>query len=118
MAPVACLIRDLNPTSVTSALKKMPKRKTDKAYVLDRKKHLARLNTSEAGKVLLKRGEGKVERQYRMNCVGCELVVCYRTEEDLEYVVDVRSVHLLLKLIRRMLLSHPAYHNWKGVLCK
>ncbi|KAH6826885.1 hypothetical protein C2S53_006329 [Perilla frutescens var. hirtella] len=33
----------------------MPKRKADKAYVLDRKKHLARLNTSEARKVLLKR---------------------------------------------------------------
>ncbi|KAG6421303.1 hypothetical protein SASPL_117853 [Salvia splendens] len=74
-------------------LQKMPKRKTDNAYVLDRKKHLARLNTSEAGKILLKRGEGKVERQYRMNCVGCELFVCYRAEEDLEsasyiYVVD------------------------------
>ncbi|KAL1563640.1 UPF0235 protein isoform X2 [Salvia divinorum] len=71
----------------------MPKRKTDNAYVLDRKKHLARLNTSEAGKILLKRCEGKVERQYRMNCVGCELFVCYRAEEDLEstsyiYVVD------------------------------
>ena len=33
----------------------MPKRKTDNAYVLDKKKHLARLNTSEAGKILLKR---------------------------------------------------------------
>ncbi|EYU23135.1 hypothetical protein MIMGU_mgv1a013044mg [Erythranthe guttata] len=71
----------------------MPKRKTDKSYVLDKKKHLARLNTSEAGKVLLKRGEGKFEKQYRMNCVGCELLVCYRSEEDLEsasfiYVVD------------------------------
>lgn len=33
----------------------MPKRKTDKAYVLDKSKHLARLNISEAGKVLLKR---------------------------------------------------------------
>ncbi|CAA3027712.1 UPF0235 protein At5g63440 [Olea europaea var. sylvestris] len=74
-------------------LQKMPKRKTDKAYVLDKKKHLARLNTSEGGKVLLKRGEGKIEKQYRMNCLGCELFVCYRAEEDLEsasfiYVVD------------------------------
>ncbi|XP_073272330.1 UPF0235 protein At5g63440-like [Primulina huaijiensis] len=74
-------------------LQKMPKRNTDKAYVLDRKKHLARLNTSEAGKVLLKRGEGKVEKQFRMNCVGCELLVYYRAEEDVTsasfiYVVD------------------------------
>ncbi|CAA3012165.1 UPF0235 At5g63440 isoform X1 [Olea europaea subsp. europaea] len=74
-------------------LQKMPKRKTDKAYVLDKKKHLARLNTSEGGKILLKRGEGKMEKQYRMNCLGCELFVCYRADEDLEsssfiYVVD------------------------------
>uniref|UniRef100_A0A803P884 STEEP1 domain-containing protein n=1 Tax=Cannabis sativa TaxID=3483 RepID=A0A803P884_CANSA len=73
-------------------LQKMPKRKTDKAHVLDKKKHLARLNISEGGKVLLK-GEGMVEKQFRMNCLGCELFVCYRTEEDLEstsfiYVVD------------------------------
>ncbi|KAF3965318.1 hypothetical protein CMV_010484 [Castanea mollissima] len=74
-------------------LQKMPKRKTDKAYVLDKTKHLARLNINDAGKVLLKRGEGKLEKQFRMNCMGCGLFVCYRSEEDLEvasfiYVVD------------------------------
>lgn len=74
-------------------LQKMPKRKTDKAYVLDRNKHLARLNVLEAGKHLLKRGEGMVERQFRMKCTGCELFVCYRSEEDLEtapllYITD------------------------------
>ncbi|KAF5757905.1 putative YggU-like superfamily protein [Helianthus annuus] len=75
-------------------LQKMPKRKTDKAYVLDKKKHLTRLNINQAGgKVLLKRGEGKLEKQFRMNCMGCGLFVCYRSEEDLEsasfiYVVD------------------------------
>ncbi|KAL8140121.1 hypothetical protein V2J09_006142, partial [Rumex salicifolius] len=74
-------------------LQKMPKRKTDKAFVLDKRKHLARLNISDAGKVLLKRGEGKIEKQYRMNCLGCELFVCYRSEEVLEstsylYIVD------------------------------
>ncbi|KAJ7539342.1 hypothetical protein O6H91_11G087800 [Diphasiastrum complanatum] len=74
-------------------LQKMPKRKTDKSYVLDKMKHLARLNITEAGKQLLKRGEGKVEKQFRMNCSGCGLFVCYRAEEELEvapylYVVD------------------------------
>lgn len=39
------------------------------------------------------RGEGKVEKQYRMKCAGCGLFVCYRCEEDLEaapylYVTD------------------------------
>ncbi|XP_057996236.1 UPF0235 protein At5g63440 isoform X3 [Hevea brasiliensis] len=79
--------------ALTSLLPKMPKRKTDKAYVLDKRKHLARLNINEAGKILLKRGEGKLEKQFRMNCMGCGLFVCYRAEEDLEtasfiYVVD------------------------------
>lgn len=41
----------------------------------------------------LSSGEGKLEKQFRMNCMGCELFVCYRSEEDLEtatfiYVVD------------------------------
>ncbi|KAJ8424790.1 hypothetical protein Cgig2_017306 [Carnegiea gigantea] len=74
-------------------LQKLPRRKTDKSYVLDKTKHLARLNTSEAGKVVLKRGEGKLEKQYRMNCLGCGLFVCYRAEEDMElasftYIID------------------------------
>lgn len=34
-----------------------------------------------------------MEKQFRMICVGCELFVCYRSEEDLElapfvYIVD------------------------------
>ncbi|KAJ3683564.1 hypothetical protein LUZ60_013791 [Juncus effusus] len=74
-------------------LQKMPRRKTDKAYVLDKQKHLARLNIKESGKILLKRGEGKVEKQFRMACKGCELFVCYRSEEDLDnasfiYIID------------------------------
>ncbi|KAE9611647.1 hypothetical protein Lalb_Chr06g0164681 [Lupinus albus] len=43
-------------------LQKMPKRKTDKAYVLDKTKHLARFNINDGGNVLLKRGEGKLEK--------------------------------------------------------
>ncbi|KAI5060117.1 hypothetical protein GOP47_0024537 [Adiantum capillus-veneris] len=75
-------------------LQKMPRRKTDRAYVLDKQKHLARLNAAQAGKQFLKRGgEGKVERQFRLKCTGCELFVCYYSEEDLDtapflYVVD------------------------------
>uniref|UniRef100_A0A6N2NEN4 Translation elongation factor EF1B beta/delta subunit guanine nucleotide exchange domain-containing protein n=1 Tax=Salix viminalis TaxID=40686 RepID=A0A6N2NEN4_SALVM len=79
--------------ALTSSSLKMPKRKTDRAYVLDKTKHLARLHMDEAGKVVLKRGEGKLEKQFRMNCIGCGLFVFYRAEEDLEhasfiYVVD------------------------------
>lgn len=71
----------------------MPRRNTDRAYVLDKTKHLARFNIDEAGNVLLKRGEGKVEKQFRMNCIGCGLFVCYRSQQDLDsstliYVLD------------------------------
>ncbi|XP_039133024.1 UPF0235 protein At5g63440 isoform X2 [Dioscorea cayenensis subsp. rotundata] len=77
----------------SSLLQKMPRRKTDRAHVLDKKKHLSRLNVKEAGKILLKRGEGMLEKQFRMSCVGCDLLVCYRSAEDLDlapfiYVVD------------------------------
>eukprot|EP00245_Coleochaete_scutata_P011005 TRINITY_DN3993_c0_g2_i1.p1 TRINITY_DN3993_c0_g2~~TRINITY_DN3993_c0_g2_i1.p1 ORF type:complete len:233 (+),score=40.70 TRINITY_DN3993_c0_g2_i1:190-888(+) len=65
-------------------LQTMPKRRTDNAYVLDKSKQLAKLNVTEGGKRLIKRGEGKVERQFRMQCAGCELFVCYRSEEILE----------------------------------
>lgn len=71
----------------------MPRRNTDRAYVLDKTKHLARFNIQEAGNVLLKRGQGKLEKQYRMNCIGCGLFVCYRAESDFDtssfiYVLD------------------------------
>lgn len=47
---------DTNLNSIQDTqLQKMPKRKTDRSNVLDKKKHLARLNVSEGGKVLLKR---------------------------------------------------------------
>ncbi|KAL5061002.1 hypothetical protein RYX36_032606 [Vicia faba] len=71
----------------------MPRRKTDGSYVLDKSKHLARFNIEEAGNVVLKRGEGKVEKQFHMNCIGCGLFVCYRSQHDLDsstfiYVLD------------------------------
>nr|AFK43511.1 unknown [Lotus japonicus] len=74
-------------------LQKMPRRKTDRSYVLDKTKHLARFNIHEAGKVVLKRPQGKVEKQFRMNCIGCALFVCYRAEHDFDsssfiYVLD------------------------------
>lgn len=52
----------------------MPKRKTDKAYVLDKTKHLARLHTKEAGKILLKRYA--FQTRLYMN------VICLRRQKD------------------------------------
>jgi len=50
------LVVDVQMSDFTDTqLQKMPKRKTDKSYVLDRNKHLSRLNVIEGGKHLLKR---------------------------------------------------------------
>nr|CAB3456345.1 unnamed protein product [Digitaria exilis] len=62
-------------------LQKMPKRKTDRAHVLDKAKHLSRLNVKESGKVMLKRSDSSA---ISITCVH---------KEDLEhapfiYVVD------------------------------
>eukprot|EP00850_Spirogloea_muscicola_P007812 SM000040S14824 [mRNA] locus=s40:530920:533193:- [translate_table: standard] len=65
-------------------LQAMPKRKTDNAYVLDKSKYIAKLNIVEGGKHILKRGDDKFERQYRMKCAGCDLLVCYRSEESMD----------------------------------
>jgi hypothetical protein len=79
--------------TIDTQLQKMPRRNTDKAYVLDKTKHLARFNIHEAGNVLLKRGQGRVEKQFRMNCIGCGLFVCYRSQPEFDsssfiYVLD------------------------------
>eukprot|EP00899_Mesostigma_viride_P010760 jgi/Mesvir1/19686/Mv09955-RA.1 len=74
-----------------TTLQKLPRRKTDNAYVIDTSKHIAKLNTEEGGKCLLKRADDKVERQWRMKCSGCQLFVAYRSEEEkprLIYLVD------------------------------
>ncbi|CAI7843536.1 unnamed protein product, partial [Closterium sp. NIES-53] len=67
-----------------SQLAELPRRKTDGAMVMERAKHVMRLNVMETGKQLLKRGEGKVERQYRMGCGECGVMVAYRSEESME----------------------------------
>lgn len=63
-------------------LQSLPRRKTDNAHVLERKTYITRLNVKEGPKQLIRRGEGKVERQFRMLCAGCDLVVCYRSVEN------------------------------------
>ncbi|KAL9674178.1 hypothetical protein QQ045_030448 [Rhodiola kirilowii] len=41
-------------------LHNLPNRKTDKAYALNKTKHLARLNIEEAGKVISKESRGGI----------------------------------------------------------
>ncbi|GAU12051.1 hypothetical protein TSUD_00160 [Trifolium subterraneum] len=72
-----CKHRGSHVLITDTQLQKMSRRNIDRAYVLDKTKHLARFNIHEAGNVLLKRGQGKVEKQFRMNCISCGLFVCY-----------------------------------------
>ena len=66
----------------------LPRRRTDDARILDRKSHVVRLYTREGGVKLLRRKDGRVERQHRLN-VG-ELPVAYTSDgsADLLYVMD------------------------------
>ncbi|CAA6667890.1 unnamed protein product [Spirodela intermedia] len=88
-------------------LQKMPRRKTDNAYVLDKK---TSISYAFDIMILLWRliviievicmtvafciqWRRKLERQFRMKCVGWRAFVCYRSEEDPEaapfiYVID------------------------------
>jgi hypothetical protein len=71
----------------------LPRRRTDHARILDRSKYTIKLYTTDGGVKLLRRPDGKVERQYRLN-VG-SLPVAYTSDKpegaedtDLLYIMD------------------------------
>lgn len=81
-------------------IENLPRRRTDNARILDRNKYTIKLYTSDGGTKLLRRPDGKVERQYRLN-VG-SLPVAYSSDKpagaedsDLLYIMDraVTSYH-------------------------
>lgn len=88
-----------SPTEVD--IDSLPRRRTDGARILDRSKHALKLYTSDGGTKLLRRPDGKVERQHRLN-VG-SLPVAYTSDKppgagedaDLVYIMDraVTSYH-------------------------
>lgn len=74
-------------------IENLPRRRTDNARILDRNKYTIKLYTSDGGTKLLRRPDGKVERQYRLN-VG-SLPVAYTSDKaagaddsDLLYIMD------------------------------
>eukprot|EP00667_Euglena_gracilis_P019387 EG_transcript_20788 len=66
---------------LTDPLEKLPRRKTDSAFVVtNADEALLRNNMMEGDCKLLKR-EGGAERQYRWLCRGCKLVLAYRSAD-------------------------------------
>ncbi|KAI8922749.1 hypothetical protein BC831DRAFT_474424 [Entophlyctis helioformis] len=71
---------------VDTLLDKVPRRKTDGAFVLDKdKREVLRINANP-GKTLLVQRAGGFERQERQTCPGCNLVVAYEPNADSPYL--------------------------------
>ncbi|GFR46446.1 hypothetical protein Agub_g8020 [Astrephomene gubernaculifera] len=69
-------------------LRKLPRRRTDGAYVIDTNEHTIKLYTSDGGVKYIRRQNGTVEKQYRLN-LG-QLPIAYKSELDspLLYIMD------------------------------
>lgn len=74
-------------------IENLPRRRTDNARIVDRNKYTIKLYTADGGTKLLRRPDGKVERQYRLN-VG-SLPVAYTSDKpagaddsDILYIMD------------------------------
>lgn len=69
-------------------LRKLPRRRTDGAYVVDTDEHTIQLYTTDGGVKLIKRQNGNVEKQYRFH-LG-QLPVAYKSDMDspLVYIMD------------------------------
>lgn len=61
-------------------LAKCPRRRTDRAHVIDLEKHTVKLYTADGGVVLLRRQDNRIERQHRYN-IG-KLPVMYKSEPE------------------------------------
>eukprot|EP01083_Nonionella_stella_P157093 509569_1 len=67
-----CMITD-------TTLNVLPQRSTDKAFALEEEKYLFRPElVKQNDPVCIRRGS-KIEKQFRMHCKGCDLVIGYRS---------------------------------------
>ncbi|KAG1657191.1 hypothetical protein FOA52_003605 [Chlamydomonas sp. UWO 241] len=74
--------------TIDKDINNLPKRRTDGARVADMDKYTVKLYATDGGMKLIKRINGNIERQYRLN-VG-KLPVAYKSEADgkLLYILD------------------------------
>jgi hypothetical protein len=66
----------------------LPRRRTDGARILDKSQHVLKMYTTDGGCKLLRRSNGSIERQYRLN-LGV-LPIAYTAEPggNLVYILD------------------------------
>ncbi|GAX83996.1 hypothetical protein CEUSTIGMA_g11421.t1 [Chlamydomonas eustigma] len=69
-------------------INKLPKRRTDGAKIADLDKYYVKLYTTDGGMKLIKRKDGKIDRQFRLN-IG-KLPIAYKSSQDgkLLYILD------------------------------
>lgn len=74
--------------TIDADISKMPRRRTDGSRVVNLDEHNIKLYTSDGGMRLIKRENGTIERQYRLN-IG-KLPIAYKSdlESNLLYVMD------------------------------
>jgi hypothetical protein len=75
-----CKFSGRHALTTSISLSKLPRRKMDNSRVLDTEEHATKLYTTDGGTKLIKRHNGKIERQHRLN-VGV-LPVAYKAEAD------------------------------------
>jgi hypothetical protein len=66
----------------------LPRRRADNSRILDQSKHTVRLYTSDGGVKLLRRKDGAVERQHRLNVGRLPVAYTAEAEGQLLYVMD------------------------------
>ncbi|KAL6756952.1 hypothetical protein V8C86DRAFT_2612421 [Haematococcus lacustris] len=79
-----CKFTGKHAFTIDCDINKLPKRRTDGSRIVDQTEHTMKLYTTDGGTKLLKRHNGKIERQQRLN-VG-PLPVAYKCDEESPYV--------------------------------
>ncbi|KAL2919655.1 STING ER exit protein [Polyrhizophydium stewartii] len=75
--------------ALDTELEKLPRRRTDGAFIVNKERRTATFKTEEGKTLLIQRAAG-FERQQRQHCPGCQLLVAYAESADapFTYVVD------------------------------
>eukprot|EP00842_Homolaphlyctis_polyrhiza_P005317 jgi/Hompol1/5787/HPOL_004699-RA len=74
---------------VDTPLDHVPSRRTDRARIVDVRRHTLRINPAASQTKLLLQRKAGLERQLRSHCAACNLLVSYAPSVDSQYVYIV-----------------------------